>query len=137
MNKHTPQHVREAYEQFIRAFNAHDSMTYFNCFHWPYTSILGSALVVHDRPTASLDETKQQRGCTYQQIVTLQVVAYSEHTAHVVVRLACLDARKKVIAEYDMVYIYKKMHDAWKIYVVSEADGSQSATTVNVQASSM
>lgn len=137
MHKHTSQHVREAYEQFIRAYNAHDSLTYLNCFHWPHTAILGSVLIVQDNPTASLDEIKQQRGCTYQQIITLQVVAYSEHTAHVVVRLACLDAHKKVIAEHDVVYIYKKMHDAWKIYVVSEVHDSQSVAAGNAPESSI
>jgi hypothetical protein len=73
----------------------------------------------------------------YQQIMTLQVVAYSEHTAHVVVRLACLDERKKVIAERDLVYIYKKIFDTWKIYVVSQADDAQLAATANAQTSSM
>lgn len=137
MNKHTPQHVREAYEQYIRAYNARDSVTYWNCFHWPHTAILESSLVVHDRPTMLLEDTKQHCGCAYQQIMTLQVVAYSAHTAHVVVRLACLDSHKNMIAERDMVYIYKKMHDEWKIYVVSDADGAQVESATRAHVSSM
>lgn len=136
MKKDTPQHVRKAYEQYIRAYNAHDSREYWDCFHWPHTTIVGSGIVVHDRPTTSLEEKKQQCGYTYQQIITLQVMAYSEHTAHVVVRLACLDAHKKMVTEHDMVYIYKHMHGAWKIYVVSEVD-SQITTSTNAHASSM
>lgn len=131
MSKQTLQRVREAYEQCIRAFNAHDSMAYWRCYHWPHTTINGSALVVNDRPSISLDETKRLLGYAYQQIVTLQVVAYSEHTAHVIVRLACLDMHQKEIAEYDMVYIYKKIYDAWKIYVVSDVNATQSAASMN------
>ena len=137
MNNHTPRCVREAYAQFIRSYNAQDSYAFWNCFHWPHTAILGSALVVYDRPATSLAEMKQLHGCMYQQIITLQVVAYSDHTAHVVVRLACLDERKKVIAERDLVYIYKKIFDTWKIYVVSQVDDAQLAATANAQASSM
>jgi hypothetical protein len=136
MNKHTPQHVREAYEHYIRAYNAHDSRAYWGCFHWPHTAINGSSLVVHDRPSVPFDEVKRHQGCVYVQIVTLQVVAYSEHTAHLVVRLACLNAQTKMIAERDMVYIYKKILDEWKIYVVSQADDAHIDTTP-VQASSV
>lgn len=137
MSKHTPQHVREAYEDYIRAYNAHNSYAYWGCFHWPHTAILGSSTVVHDRPSRSFDEIKEQQGCVYLQIVTLQVVAYSEHTAHLVVRLACLDMRKKMVAERDMVYIYKKIHDEWKIYVVSQADDTETDSTDSAQVSSM
>jgi hypothetical protein len=125
MNNHIPGNVREAYERYIRSYNAHDSHEYWGCFHWPHTAIEGSSLVVHDRPQRSLTEIKQFRGWMYQQIITLQVVAYSEHTAHVVVRLAYLDDHKKLATERDMVYIYKKILDEWKIYVVSEADSAQ------------
>jgi hypothetical protein len=41
-------------------------------------------------------------------IVTCQVMAYREHTAHIVDCLACLNLHKKLIAERDMVYIYKR-----------------------------
>lgn len=56
------------------------------------------------------------------------------YTAHVVVRLVCLDVHKKPIRECDMVYIYKKILDEWKIYVISEADDMQRDTTVSVEA---
>lgn len=136
MNKHTPQHVREAYEHYIRAYNSHNGQSYWECFHWPYTAIRGSTLVLHDNPPTSFDEFKQHQGSAYMQIVTLQVVAYSEHTAHVVVRLACLDARKKLIAECDMVYIYKKIYEEWKIYVVSQVDSMELESATHSQASS-
>lgn len=137
MSKHTPQYVREAYEDYIRSYNAHNSQAYWGCFHWPHTAISGSTLVVHDSPSASFDEVTRHQGCVYLQIITLQVVAYSDHTAHLVVRLACLDQQTKMIAERDMVYIYKKIYGAWKIYVVSQADSAQLDTAVNSQASSM
>jgi hypothetical protein len=136
MTKNTLQRVREAYEDYIRSYNTHNSQAYWNCHHWPHTAIEGSSLVIHDRPSASFDEIKRLRGCVYLQIVTLQVVAYSEHTAHVVVRLACLDEQRKMIAERDGVYIYKKILHEWKIYVVSHADDAQADYT-GVQAVSM
>jgi uncharacterized protein (DUF4213/DUF364 family) len=91
--------------------------------------------MAHDRPYASFDEVKRHRGCAYLQIVTLQVVAYSEHTAHLVVRLACLNEQTKMIAERDMVYIYKKVLDEWKIYVVSQADDAHTDATAPGQVS--
>lgn len=122
MNKHTPQHVRGAFEQYIRAYNAHDDQVYWACFAWPHTTVEGNAMVVHAQPTTSLDAIKVHHGWMYQQIVSLQVVAYSDYTAHLVVRLVALDAQKQCIAEYDLVLIYKKIKDDWKIYVVSQAE---------------
>ena len=122
MNAHTPQHVREAYEHYIRSYNAYDNTAYWSCFHWPYTAVQGRAMIVHDCPHISLSEVKVQRRWMYHQIMSLQVVAFNSHTAHLVVRLACLDDRKMLVDECDMVYIYKKIANMWKIYIVSEVD---------------
>ncbi len=133
MNKQTPQHVREAFEQYVRSYNAHDDHLYWACFHLPYTIICGDTLVRHAQPECQLDEIKAREGWAYQQIISLQVVAYSAYTAHVIVRLVGLNDQKKLMHEHDMVYIYKKIDGAWKIYVVSQASNAYADAHVHTK----
>lgn len=133
--KQTPKHVQYAYEQYVRAYNAYDTHAYWSLFHWPYTAVTGHECVIQTHPPCALIELKHQSGCAYMQIISLQVVAYSERTAHVVVRLARLDNQQQLIDERDMVYIYKKIHDEWKIYVVSIVDDARIDTAVGVELS--
>lgn len=120
MDKHTLRVVRESFEAYIRAYNTDDEAVLCNQCMWPYTSICGNEQRVY--ATCNLAELKHSSRWQYQQIISLNIVSCSAHTAHLAVRLVGLDQTKKPIRERDVMYIYKKVHNEWKILIESFVD---------------